>query len=281
MPQVIDYAKKYASEVDERFKEGAKSNGVVNQNFDWIGAKTVEVYSVSTATMNDYARTGTGNRFGAIEDLNAETQELVLSKDRSFVFAIDKLQGDETANALEAGKALARQIREKIIPEVDTHRFTVMAAKAGNNATLALTADNIYDEILDGVAALDDAEVPVVGRQIVVNSATYKLMKANAAKTSGMTLETEGITTEQREKGVVAILDDMEVIKVPSSRLVVANFGFMLAHPLATTGPVKLAEYRIHKDPPGVSGSLVEGRVAYDAFVLDSKVDAIYLHVIA
>ena len=40
--------------------------------------------------------------------------------------------------------------------------------------------------------------------------------------------------------------------------------------------PLKLQDYRIHSDPPGISGSLVEGRVVYDAFVLQNKAKAIY-----
>ena len=42
------------------------------------------------------------------------------------------------------------------------------------------------------------------------------------------------------------------------------------------TAPVKLEEYRVHQTPPGISGNLVEGRVCYDAFVLENKAKAIY-----
>ena len=40
----------------------------------------------------------------------------------------------------------------------------------------------------------------------------------------------------------------------------------------------KLDDYKIHQDPPGINGNLVEGRVYYDAFVLDAKKDGIYAH---
>ena len=70
-------------------------------------------------------------------------------------------------------------------------------------------------------------------------------------------------------------LDGAAVVKVPKVRLP-ANFGFMMVHPSATVAPVKLEDYRIHQDPPGLSGALVEGRICYDAFVLDNKVKAIY-----
>ena len=274
MAQVIDYAKKFSPVVDERFKEEAKTNGLVNQNYDWVGAKTVAVYSISTASMNDYGRTGELSRFGSLEDLNAETQEMTLTKDRSFTFAIDKMQQDETAQALEAGSALARQLREVVIPEIDEYRLGVMAAGAGNTETSVLSDENIYEAILDATAAVDEAEVPVTGRQLVVTPATYKLLKAS----KDVILETE-IAQEKRDRGVIAMVDGMEILRVPANRIGVANFGFMVAHPVATPAPVKLADYRVHQDPVGVSGALVEGRVYYDAFVLANKENAIYVHI--
>ena len=36
--------------------------------------------------------------------------------------------------------------------------------------------------------------------------------------------------------------------------------------------------YRIHDDPPGISGWLIEGRTIYDAFVLNEKRNALYYH---
>ena len=71
------------------------------------------------------------------------------------------------------------------------------------------------------------------------------------------------------------MLDGLSVVKVPAVRLP-EKFGFMIAHPCATVAPVKLSEYKTHQDPPGISGSLVEGRIVYDAFVLDNKKMAIY-----
>ena len=83
------------------------------------------------------------------------------------------------------------------------------------------------------------------------------------------------IAVDLRRKGVVAELDGLRVVKVPSSRLP-KKFGFMIAHPCATVAPTKLEQYRIHANPPFISGSLVEGRIVYDAFVLDNKKNAIY-----
>ena len=50
----------------------------------------------------------------------------------------------------------------------------------------------------------------------------------------------------------------------------------MVAHPCATVAPTKLESYKTHENPPGISGFLVEGRIVYDAFVMENKAKAIY-----
>lgn len=271
----IDLTTKFQPYTDEQFSTESKRSLLTNNDFDWTGAHTVKVYKVSTSEMTDYGRNGpaVGNwsRYGAISDLDATTEEFTLKKDRSFTFAIDKLDTDETAQQLAGASALARQNRLVVIPEVDTYVYGIMCEKAGNKpAAVALTADNIYTHILTAGQALDDAEVPETGRVLAVTPAVYALMK----KSKDIVMETN-IGNELRLKGVIALLDGMAVQKISAKRLP-AGFGFMAAHPCATVAPVKLEDFKIHKDPPGISGDLVEGRIVYDAFVLDNKVKAIY-----
>lgn len=271
----IDLTTKFQPHTDEQFKAESKRTLLTNQDYSWDGAHTIKVYKVTTSQMNDYNRSGADNgnwsRYGAVEGLDATTEELPLKKDRSFTFAIDALDENETASQLAAASALARQNREKVIPEVDTYTYGVMCANAGKKPdALELTADNIYTEILAGSQALDDAEVTETGRVLVVTPAVYALMK----KCKDITMETN-VGNELRLQGVIGILDGMNVQKIPANRLP-AGFGFMIAHPCATVAPTKLESYKIHQDPPGISGSLVEGRICYDAFVLENKAAAIY-----
>ena len=271
----IDLVTKFAPYTDEQFKNESKKSLLTNNDFDWTGAHTIRVYKVTTGAMTDYGRSGPaeGNwsRYGAVGNLDATTEELTLKKDRSFTFAIDRLDADETAQQLAAASALARQQREVVIPEVDTYVYGVMAAGAGTKAAaVALAADNIYEKILEASQALDDAEIPETERVLLVSPATYILMK----KSPDIVMDTD-IGQDMRLKGVIANIDGANVIKVPSVRLP-SKFGFMLAHPSATVAPVKLEDYTVHENPPGISGSLVEGRVCYDAFVLDNKKMGIY-----
>lgn len=273
----INLATKFLPYVDEKFSTESKKSLLTNQDFDWTGAHTVKVYKVSTSQMNDYKRNTlegmTGSRYGVVKDLDATTEEFTLKKDRSFTFVIDKLDSDETVQNVQAASALERQVREVVIPEVDAHTYGVMCSSAGQKAEpKVLTKTNIYTEIIAGNNALDNAEVPETGRIIVVTPDVYVLMK----QCKDITMETD-MGNDLRLKGVISNLDGAMVVKVPANRLS-DNFGFMIAHPCATVAPAKLEDYKIHEDPPGISGSLVEGRIAYDAFVLENKAKAIYYH---
>ena len=188
---------------------------------------------------------------------------------------IDALDSEETGGALAAASALARQVREVVIPEVDTYTYSRMIAGAGfkpakDSDKVTLTAANIYGEIIKASTALDDADIPDTGRALVVTPAVYQLMK----ESDDIIMNTD-IGADMRLKGIISNLDGMQVVKVSANRLP-KTFQFMLAHPSATVAPVKLEDYRTHSNPPGINGDLVEGRICYDAFVLENKKKGIY-----
>lgn len=271
----IELATKYLPYVDEVFAQESKKSLLTNNDFAFDGAEAVKLYKVNTAEMNDYGRTGAseGNwsRYGQVKNLDATTEMATLKKDRSFTFVIDKLDQNQTGGALAGASALARQLREVVIPEVDTYTYGVMCEGAGYKPeAVELTSDNIYDEIIKASAALDDALVPETDRVLTVTPAVYLLMK----KCKDIAMETE-IGNDMRIKGVIANLDGALTIKMAAARLP-EDFGFMLSHKSACCAPTQLADYRTHEDPPGISGTLVEGRIAYDAYVFENKKNGIY-----
>ena len=178
----VELATKYMPYVDEIFAKESKRFLITNQDFNWSGAHTIKVYKVSTSQMNDYNRHPekgfTGSRYGEVEGLDATTEEMTLRKDRSFTYAIDKLDKDETLQQVDASKSLARQQREVIIPEIDSYVYGVMCTNAGHKPNaLKITSTNIYTEILKANNALDNALVPETGRYIVVSPDVHVLMK--------------------------------------------------------------------------------------------------------
>lgn len=268
----INLVTKFSPLVDEKFTAESKTSIVTNKDYDFIGTHSLKIYSVGVAEMNDYGRNTDGTaRYGTVKDLSTETQEVSMEKDRSFTFAIDKMDEDETLGALNAGSALARQLREVVIPEVDKYTYEKMATNAGTTKEETITKENAYAAILAGTETFDEKMIPTEGRVVTTQPKFYSLLKQD----KNAVLETE-IGQNMRIKGVIANMDGVTIQKVPSTMLP-ANTNFILSHKVATTQAIKLAEYKIHTDVVGVSGAVVEGRIYYTAFVRNNKKGAIYL----
>lgn len=279
----IDLVTKFSPLVDEKFAAESKTSLIVNKDYDFIGTHSIKIYSVNTAPMNDYGRnTAIGNgegqvlsRYGVIEDLSTNTQEVSMEKDRSFTFVIDKMDEDETLGALNAGAALARQLREVVMPEVDKYTYAKVAANAGKTVTETITAENAYTSFVAGNEYMDENSVPSEGRVATVTPAFYSLLKQD----KNAVLETE-VGQNMRIRGVVSNMDGLVIQKVPSTFLPEKQ-NFLITHKVATTQAIKLAEYKVRNDVPFMSGSLVEGRIYYTAFVRNNKKNAIYSSVSA
>lgn len=267
----VNLAEKYSAKVDEVIKNGAQSAPSVNNDYDFVGVKAVKVYSFDPVEMNDYVRSGT-NRYGTPEELPDTTQEMILTQDRSFTFTIDKGNRIDTpAGVREAGKALRRQVDLVIQPEIDKYRFTKIAENAGHVFfdTEGVTASTAYSLFLKANEAIDEADIPSAGR--VCNCSPQFL---NLIKQDDAFIKSGDLSQNMLVKGQIGEIDGVAIIKVATSRLP-AGCLFEITHAAATVAPVKLEEYKIHEDPPGISGQLAEGRVYYDAFVLNKKKDMI------
>lgn len=267
----INYAEKYSPLVDERFRLGALTAGIVNNDYDWVGVSTVAVYSVPTASMNNYTLTGS-SRYGTPAELQNSIQELTVTKDRSFTFTIDRKSVDDTMFVMEAGRALRRQVEEVVIPEIDTYRIAALASGAKSahvHDSAAVSASNAYALFLACQEDLDNAKAPQSGRFAIVTPAFLNYMK----QCDGF-IKKGDMAQEIVINGVVGEIDGVYVIKAPVSyfptgvQCIVTNSRVM-------PSPVKLQDYKIHENPPGINGYLVEGRVRYDAFILSQKEDAI------
>ena len=271
---MINLASKYSKQVDERFHRESQAMLALSNEHQFTGVQTVKVYSIPIVPMSDYQRSG-ANRYGNANDLTCNVQELTVKRDRAFTFIIDRGDKIQSEMVSDAGKALGRQIREVCVPEFDTYVFKTLAAAAtkhGSFANSEISKSNAYEAFLNGMEYLGNHDVPDTGR---VCFCSYKF--ANLLKQDGAFIRYGDKSQEMLEKGVIGEVDGCKIVKVPSSRLP-AGAAFLITHRIAATAPQQLSDYKIHDNPPGISGYLVEGRLIYDCFVLGEKANAIYYH---
>lgn len=269
----VNYAAKYATKIDERFDRISQAQLATSQEFEFKGVRTVNVYSIPTVAMNDYRRTGS-DRYGTPTDLGNSVQELTVTRDRAFTFVIDRGDKDQTQMTMDAGKALDRQMKLVCVPEYDSYVFSKLALAAckqeGHFDSTAPTKSNAYELLLGAQEVLGNANVPDAGR---VCLCSYKF--ANLLKQDPSFMKLGDLSQKMALKGVMGEVDGTRIVKVPASRLP-KGCSFILTHPMACCAPKQLESYKVHTDPPGISGFLVEGRIVYDAFVLKNKAEAIF-----
>ena len=299
-----NFAEKFSPKVKEAFTREAITTNAVNHDYDFVGVDAVNIYSVPTAPMRDYAKTsgsrGGSNRYGIPEDLGTTKETLKMKVDRAFTFVIDKRDDMDSMGVLNPGKALERQIKNVVIPEVDEYRFAKIVnevqGRSGQIVKSKIDNTNAYAALLDAKISLMNKKVPMAGCFAYISTHFYKQIRLDSNF-----IKAGDLSQNMLVKGQVGEVDGIPLILVPDSYFPVNNttqnkwteltnlnnavaagekVEFMLVNKEAVVAAEKLADYKIHDNPPGINGYLVEGRLYYDCFVLKSRLDMIYIHIL-
>lgn len=266
----INLATKYADQIASAFTRGSFVKGKTATTFDLTGVKTLKVYTPITVDEVDYVRSG-ANRYGTPVEMQDTVQELTMSQDKAFTLTIDKGNNLDQNLVKRAADMLRLQLNEKSTPAADKYalrRFAYMAGTIEENEKP--TADNIVSLIARGSQVLDDGLVPDSCRYLYMSSEMYKLVCLSKEYTAIDTLGRKSVS-----KGVCGEVMGLEVVRVPES-FMPENCWFLIAHKDAVLFPYKIADAKVHEDPVGISGALIEGRHYYDAFVLGAKSAGVY-----
>lgn len=267
----INLATKYSGKLDQLFTAGSYTDAYINKDYDFTGAKTVDVYTVSTVELSNYNRTNTGDRFGGNNELQDIVTSYQLANDKSFKIVIDRGNYEQGALAKKAGEVMRAEMEEQIIPMIDANRLNKAAiGAAAASQYFAPTANDGYGDVLKMSAALDEAKAPIAGRVLWVTPAFYNAIK----KQITTNVEASGYNDKLLGRGFVGDLDGVPVVKVPTSYFP-ANTSAIMVHRDALLGAKQIMNTRIITDSELVDGTILLGRFIFDSFVLNGKKKAV------
>lgn len=265
-------ASTYSPVIAKRYAKKSFTDRLFSKQYSFVGAKTVNIFSNDTVPLGEYNPDG-DNRFGSPTEVGNTVQEMTLTQMPSFSLTIDETNNTDQENTKRPGEVLAAELDERMYPSIDKYRIKSLCYRAGKVASLSAVPSKttIVDAITDGTEWLDDKLVPEDGRVLLIRNDMYKHLKRSD---DFLNLETLG--TKALQRGHVGEVDNMEVIKVPSSYLPTGVY-FIIMKKDAAVAPMKLNQFFTHKNPPGLCGTRIEGLVYHDAFVIGTKCDAIYI----
>ena len=268
---VINLHERYESQILRGFNEESYIGNHASKKYNFKGVKTIEVSTPQRMTVNNYQRSGM-SRFGTPEEIGDTIQTMTMREDRSFTGTIDEGNATDQQRIKKAGEIMKEQTQNVTSPEIDMHCFKEWAKNAGVVASVTTPSkSNIVSLIVAARTAMKNSRVPIENRRLYVGSTVYGLL----LQTSEF-LNLEKLGTDALSKGVVGKIFKMEVVELPDDMLP-TGVNFMIVHKDSVIKPVKLKTTRIHVNPPGLDGHLLEGRYYFDAFVLGERADGVYV----
>lgn len=157
------------------------ATNLVNRNYEGVIANqgdTVHINSIGAITVKDYTKNAD---IAAPDALTTTDQSLVIDQCKYFNFQVDDVDKVQAAGDLidtamgRAAYALADVSDAFLLKTIANG--VASANKIGAKATLtALTASNVYENIVKMRTLLDKANVPTTGRTLVVPPEVYALL---------------------------------------------------------------------------------------------------------
>lgn len=276
-PYVLHFAALRSAENDARYR--------------WTGANTIQIPSLTTTGRVDAGRDTIGV---AKRNFDNAWEPKTLTNHRKWSTLVHPLDIDETNQVASIQNITKVFNEEQKFPEMDAYLisklFSEWTAAGGSADTTALTAETILT-VFDGyMVAMDEANVPKVGRILYTTPAIKSLLK-NAKELTRFLQNGDGAI--QR---AVSSLEEVKIEDVPSALMkTVYDFtegwkagagaqqiNMALVHPSAVITPEKYAFAQLDAPSAGSEGKWIYFEESYDdVFLLGKRKDAVMFHVSA
>lgn len=271
MPQ-YNLSEKYARRMEKQWLHDSFVKPYVNGNLDFDGVDTVQVYVPTTVPLNKYVREGT-SRYGNPTEIVPNVHRYKLEQDMSYTGTIDLGNSRSRTIGAATSEWVQNQNRSVVIPYEDRYSLK----KYANNGKIVelgsgsgITVDTALGELEKARAAFVNGRVPTDNRVVWASESFINLIAGSKQFT-----EIEKLAVDAVRKGEVGQCKTFRVIEIPDD-LMPANCHFIAAHKNALVYESKINELKVNTSPQGISGTLIEARNLFDAFVIGSLAKGVY-----
>lgn len=268
----INLATKYSSKVVEKFYLESVILGKTSKKYDWDGVNSIKVWTIQTVEPTNYLKPADNtspvslNRYGTTYEVEDTIQVLPLTQDKAVSLSVDKGNNTEQMLIKNAGVVMAHELREQFVPMFDKYCLATWATNAGTTTVQAsITKDNIVAEISKHVTALQNAKTTIENAYCYLGATNFGNLVL-----SPEFLHLYKLGNEALENGVLGKVRGLKIVPVPDDYLP-EGVNFLTVKSDCVLAPTKIKDMKVHQDPPGISGALLEVRWLYDAFVLETK----------
>jgi len=307
VPTEINLAKgQYANKIVDGFHHESFIGNRYSNEFEFTGVKGLTLLSTVTQPLQNYGLSDDlqdvvdgkikVTRFGALNEVEDEKQDLVMGFSKSFNMTIERENRGDQKMLKEATKTLSSQMREVVTPYFDRvalHKWANWTAAAGDpgpgittKTDAALTKATIIEEILKADTAFFNAGVPRVDRYLYVPASIYGILRLADEFIQG---PEPSFAKKSIGEGLVGRIGSFDVIEIPDTYLTQtedygdgtwddSNVQFIATYKKSVLRPFKIKQTRILTQNPFLDGWLIQGHFYTDAFVVGKRSAGVYVY---
>jgi len=285
----LNYAQAYSQALAQAYPYvlhfAALRSAANDSRYRWTGANTIQIPTLTTTGRVDADRDTIGV---AKRNFSNAWEPKTLRNHRKWSTLVHTMDIDETNQVASIQNITKVFNEEQKFPEMDAYLISKLYSEwsnaGGSPDATALTADNILS-VFDGyMVAMDEANVPKVGRILYVTPAIRSVLK-NAKELTRFI--SNGDTAIQR---AVSSLEEVKIEDVPSALMKTAydftegwkvgadakQIHMALVHPSAVITPEKYVFAQLDSPSAGSEGKWIYFEEAYDdVFILNNRKDAV------
>ena len=283
MANVINYAEKYQTELDQVLTQSMLTNELETPNVNWLSAKTFHVPTVSVTGQQDHSRQGGWNR----GDVTVTHEPYTLQFDRDVEFFVDQMDVDESNQAASAANITRVFLTEHAGPEIDAYRFGKLADHAygqGNATDETVTPSTVFSRLKEDI--LKVRKYGPSNLIAYISSEAMDALERSEEFQRVIQVQNQGTAIETRVTSIdgVKLVEVWDVARFNTQHDFTEGFipvgdklNWIIVYKGAVIAKAKLNS--VYFFAPGQhtqgDGYLYQNRLYHDLFVLKNKADGI------
>lgn len=266
----INLVKKYHDKLVKALDYASQLAGKTTDEYKLDGGEGVYLTSLVPQALNNYNMSATSNRYGTPAEMQDTQQYIGWDYDKSYAITVDKANYQDGGYLKTAGAVIEEQNNDIVAPFIEQNFYAKLCGNAGKVVTgNAPSSSDIMSRLTAIEAAFRNARIPKADRFVAVPTTILQLIRHALTNC-------DNITDKLLMKGLVGRIGTLNVIEVADNDFL-SDVYLVAWYRKAALRAFDIKESKVHQDPPGINGILVEYRVRGVNMVVGKYAGGVYV----
>ena len=267
---MINLVKKYHDKLVKELEYASDLAGKTTDEYKLDGGEGVYLTSLVPQALNSYNMAATANRYGTPAEMQDTQQYIAWDYDKSYAITVDKANYQDGGYLKTAGAVIEEQNNSIVAPFIEQNFYGKLCLNAGKVVTgNAPTSSDIMARLTAVEAWFKNNKIPKADRFVAVPTTVFQLIRHSLTSL-------DNVTDRMLIKGIVGKIGTLNIIEVADSDLF-SDVYLVAWYKKSALKAFDIKEAKVHQDPPGINGILVEFRVRGVASVIGKYAGGVYV----